>query len=418
MDADRRGVLRASAAVAALLGGCASQASRRDDRTQSDRPTRTATPTPADRAAGEATAADADAADRAASETATETETPTPTATATPRPNQPLAARTGAVVSEVRWFAREYPDAMERYREALDRGQETALELADQAEVTLAEATTFEDELSAVADDVADAVAPHFGIHNEIDDRLAAYGARVKRFARRGDEDRVEEELRLAANYADGVGSEVFVDESLSRDPINNRLVRLLRNGSFQPARPLLYQIEYLTSGFRAYAFVTRHPRSPAPYELDRPPLTDGERDAVLRAFDPLRVGRDRRDETLIAITSGRATREEPFGTTDPSVGRDRTVYVQRYESRGAARRAAAVALGRVGIDEFADGATTVGDSQWDRIYYRVGGDTFYAYLTRAGPHLLVTGGSEVAWEERTGWGETHRRTWLAGDEG
>jgi len=37
-----------------------------------------------------------------------------------------------------------------------------------------------------------------------------------------------------------------------------------------------------------------------------------------------------------------------------------------------------------------------------------------YAYLARGGTHLLVTGATRTAWEERVGWGATHRRTWLA----
>ncbi|MFB6175924.1 MAG: hypothetical protein ABEI99_02040, partial [Halobaculum sp.] len=92
------------------------------------------------------------------------------------------------------------------------------------------------------------------------------------------------------------------------------------------------------------------------------------------------------------------------FGSSSPPVGTNRTVYVQQFRSKRAAENAATLAFARVGLDQFRESPTEIGDSTWERVYYRSGGDVQYVYLTRAGRHLLATGAGRTAWEERVDW--------------
>lgn len=396
MRLDRRGALRLGVLATALSGGCVA-------RDAGGRPE----PAP-DGDAGARTEVGGDAS------TDTRTPTATPTATPRPTPNPELATRTGRLVGEVVWLATEYPAAVARTQTALRAARESAATLRSEAEVSLGEAQQLRRELRRRVATVESALAPHFGFHNVLGRRTEGFAGTVERFARRGDDDRVREELTLLIRYLEGVASDQFYRESLPRQPINNVTVRYARVGEFDAAAPMLFQIRDVNTGFDAYAYETR-PEAPTPYDLSRPAVSDAETRRLLRLYAPLRVRRARTRETVVAFREGSTGEGPTFGTADPAVGTDRTAYVQTYASVGAAARAAAQVAARTGTDEFGQNPTQLGDSVWNRVYYTAGGDVQYAYFTRAGRHLLVTGTTEVAWEERVGWGETHRRTWLAG---
>ena len=387
MRLDRRGALRLGVLATALSGGCVA-------RDAGGRPE----PVP-----------------QAGVSAQTETgRTETPTETETPTPNSELAARTERLVGEVAWLATAYPTAVETAQTELRAARDAAAALRAEAEVSLGEARRLRRELRRRVAGVESAFAPHFGFHNLLRRRTEGFAGTVERFARRGDDDRVREELDLLIRYLEGVASDQFYQESLPRQPINNVTVRYARRGSFDPAAPLLFQIRALDTGFDAYAYETR-PEAPSPYDLNRPSISDAETRRLVGLFAPLRVRRGRAREALVAFREGVTDDGPVFGSADPPVGTDRTVYVQTYDSSAAARRAAALAAARAGTDEFGDDPTRIGDSLWNRVYYTFDGDVIYAYLTRAGRHVLVTGATGVAWEERVGWGVTHERTWLAG---
>lgn len=401
MRLDRREALRLGVAATALTGGCVARDTGRR-------------PEPAP---------DGDVGARTEvgpEETTTPTETPT--ATPAPAPNPELADRTGRLVGEVTWLATEYPAAVDRAQAALREARDAGVALRTEAEVSLAETRRLRRTLREQVAVVESAFAPHFGLHNLLRRRMEGFGGTIERFARRGDDDRVREELDRLIQYLEGVASDRFYEESLPRQPINNVAVRYARRGEFVPTAPLLFQVRDVNTGFDAYAYETR-PEAPTPYDLDRPAVSDAETRGLLRLFAPLRVRRGRSRETIVAFTEGETSGPgevagEPlvFGTQSPAVGTDRTAYVQTYDSVAAARRGAALAGARVGTDEFGESPTLVGNTVWNRVYYTFDGDVTYAYFTRAGRHLLVTGVTEVAWEERVGWGETHDRTWLAGE--
>ncbi|MFB6243941.1 MAG: hypothetical protein ABEH80_07555 [Halobaculum sp.] len=403
MRLGRREALRAGVLTTALLGGCVgADPEQSGGRRTTDGQLATDTPSegsPAGSPAG----------------TPIETESPgAPTATETPEPNTGLAERTERVQSEFVWLATEYEDAIDQFQSAMTQIRELATDLQSESEVSLGEAQRLRSQVETQVDTAEDALAPHFGVHNLIRRRTRSFTGTVVRFARRGDDDRVREELSRLANYIDGFTTDLFAAESLSRQPINNILVRYARNGSYDPDAPLLFQLRDADTGFDAFAFETT-PEAPTPYTLSRPAVSTADQREIFRVFAPLRVQRSRTRQLIVSFTEGNPDSDSVFGSSSPSVGSNRTVYVQAYESAEAARRAALVAAGRTGTDEFATRPTPVGDSQWDRVYYAFDGDVLYVYLTRAGRFLFATGATRVAWEERVDWGAVHERTWLGG---
>lgn len=409
MRLDRRDALRLGATALATLGaGCVSrEGGRRPESDDGRGGVTTAAGSASD--GTETPRADRDTTETPGTDDATETATQPPV----PEVNPKLAERTTRVVEEIEWLATEYPAAIDATQAAMRRARESVVGLRAEPEISLGEAGLLRRQLDRRVDEVERALRPHFGLHNVLRRRLSGFTGTVVRFARRGDDDRTKEELDRLATYLQALTGDRFYQESLPRQPINNIAVRQLRGGEFDEEAPLLFQVRHVPTGYDAYAYETR-PEAPTPYELSRPAVSDAAERGVLRAFAPLRVRRGRIRETLVAFDEGDATRSRVFGSRDPAVGTDQTVYVQTYENERAAWRAERLAAGRVAADEFGQRQTTVGDSAWSRVYYTTGGDVQYAYLTRAGTHLLVTGGARTAWEERVGWGVTHRRTWLA----
>lgn len=430
MRLGRRGALRFGAGLVTLLGGCSGRVSETEvgegttapptvtarrrtatdrQRTATRRATETGRETPPDRQ----TETEAAGTESGSVEEGQTTERQNAVTQTSPQ-NTPLAERTGNVVAEIEWFIEEYPEAMDRLQSAMRRVEQRSRDLSEATEITLGKVRQLETNVESGVAEVEAAVAPHFGIHNLIRKRTQTHTGTALRFVRRGDTDRVREELRRLADYAEGFTSDIFVEDSLPRHPINNVLVRMLRRGEYQPSQPFLFQVRHVESGFTAYAYET-HPDSPGPYTLGGSAVSDRATDSVLRTYAPLRVGRSRQDELLVAFTEGDAAQRRVFGSSSPQVGTNQTIHIQQYRSKRAAENAATLAFARVGLDQFRDEPTEVGDSTWERVYYRAGGDVQYVYFTRAGRHLLATGAGRTAWEERVDWDRVHDRTWLAG---
>jgi len=400
MRQDRRDALRLGAATLATLGaGCVS---REGGRRPEPDDSRRAAPTATGHAADEAETPDGD-------HEATESAATPPV----PAVNPALAERTTRAVEEIDWLATQYPAAIDTTQAAMGRARESVLGLREESEISLGEAALLGRQLDRRVDEVERALAPHFGFHNTLRRRLSGFTATAVRFARRGDDDRTKEELDRLATYLQALTGDRFYQDSLPHQPINNVAVRQLRAGEFDEELPMVFQVRHVPSGYDAYAYETR-PEVPAPYDLSRPAVTAADERQILRVFTPLRVRRGRTRETLVAFGEGNSANRPVFGTRDPSVGTDRTVYVQTYEDGRAAWRAERLAAARVAADEFDQRQTAIGDSAWRRVYYTGGGDVWYAYLARAGSHLLATGATRTAWEERVGWGALHARTWLA----
>jgi hypothetical protein len=397
MRQDRRDALRLGATALAPLGaGCVSREGGRRPESDDGR----------------------DGAATATGRATDETETPradheTTTTRSVPTTNPALAERTTRAVEEIEWLATEYPAAIDTTQAAMQRARASVLGLRAESEISLGEANLLRRQLDRRVDEVEQVLSPHFGFHNTLRRRLSGFTGTVVRFARRGDDDRTKEELDRLASYLRALTGDRFYEDSLPRQPVHNIVVRQLRGGEFDEDVPMLFQVRHVPSGYDAYAYETR-PAVPTPYDLSRPAVSADDERRVLRAFTPLRVRRGRRRETLVAFDEGNPSSRLAFDTRDPGVGTDQTVYVQTYENERAAWRAERLTAARVAADEFGRRQTAIGDSAWSRVYYTGGGDVWYAYLTRAGSHLLATGAARTAWEERVDWGLIHDRTWLA----
>lgn len=256
--------------------------------------------------------------------------------------------------------------------------------------------------------DAGDALGGHFRVVPGIERRVEYHLSVVRKFARRDDRDRTDEELGRLASFAAGFGTSLYAEQSLSRNPVQNRLVRFLRGDEFDEERTLLWQLARDPAEgprFETYAYEGQRG------QLFRPPVTGGLR-TVDDWYGPLDEPTDRIAAATLAFHRVDRSDGPAFPTRRPEAAPIRTVRLQRYVDA----RAAADALSLVDSRVVREGSYDLGDATWRRIYYRRAGDVTYALCCRAGEFLLATGAGETAWEERVDWDRTHRRTWLAGD--
>jgi hypothetical protein len=364
--------------------------------------------------------AEAAAESERASAAATEDEPPRETDSSAPNPQ--LAAELERVYGGIEWFATDYDDAVDTYRRVLGKAVATVERVRDRA--------AFDDgSLGLVrgATDRAVAVAErelgdHFGIADLMREEVDGHLATIRRFADRGDLDRVDEELERLGEYLAGIRSELFVRRVLSDRQIDAELYRHLHDrtvdsedggdgdGDDEPD-PGLFEL-YHDSGYAGYAYA-------GPRYVDRDPFGDDAdddrnegRELLARqrvAFDPVGEATDR---TGYAYVVSYAVPDEPAQPADlePLDYDHASLFVQRYADADAASAAVGTLFDTVVGRE---GTYSFGRDDWHRIYYQAGGDVVYAFLIRAGPFVVVAAPSEVAWEERVDWTAALDRLWL-----
>ena len=327
-----------------------------------------------------------------------------------PEPSNPaLAERTRRVDDELRWFAEAYPDAIARFRAAIQRSVRATRALRDAYEVSEADVDDLGSTYATTFVDARDALGGHFRVVTGIERRVEYHLSVVRKFARRDDQDRTDEELDRLASFAAGFGTSLYAEQSLSRNPVQNRLVRYLRRGGFDEERTLLWQLARdAIDGHRFETYAYEGQRG----QLFRPPVPDEDARRVDDWYGPLAEPTDRTAVTTLALHQVDRSDGPTFPTRRPEAAPTRTVRIQRYVDA----RAAADALSQVDSRVVREGSYDLGDATWRRVYYRRAGDVTYALCCRAGEFLLATGAEETAWEERVDWDRTHRRTWLAGD--
>lgn len=337
-------------------------------------------------------------------------------------PNPDLASHVDRIYDEVVWFARTYPKAIERYLGALRDAEDAVNSVVEMQPFSTSDLDALEESLETVHDRVERVLAPHFRTHKQLRDRAAFHLAVTRRFTRRGDIDRAREQLRRLRRFYADHGTSEFVEASLSRHPIRNRLVWFLRNDPpDEDELPLLTGVRHPESGFAAYV------HGGSGWSLLGDPVRQSTREK-LDPLDPLVVDRNRIDTLVvapheIARTGSPQDPVDPTAPADLSVpagadssgAADPVVLVQHYETVAAAS-AARQSLFEGEITQ--EGRYTFGDSggdEWRQVYYPHPGspDVAYAFLIQAGPYLLVTGASEVSWTERVEWAGPLRRTWL-----
>jgi hypothetical protein len=406
MELSRRALL--GTGVSAALGGCLSAG-----RSNVEYPeTRPAT-TPARAPGEEPLAADAEPP---VTDEAEQTEPSVP--------NRRLAAEVARVYNEIEWFATEYDAAIDTYRRALGDAMATVQQVRDAA---VFDANSLEPVRTATDRAVETTEAElggHFGIPDQMRDRIGVHVSTIERFGRRGDLDRVDEELARLYSYLRGIRSDLFVRRVLSDRQIDSTLYRALHDDTAdadgtddananegEEARPGLFEIRHST-GYAGYAYA-------GPRYIDRDPFGAAPGSDTNSGRELLAIQRTQFEEvdeatgrTGFARVVSYAVPDAPSqpANLDPLDYNRVSVFIQRYTDASAAA---------VTVDTLLDtsvsreGAYSSGRDRWQRVYYAAAGDVTYAFLIQAGRFVLVAAPSEVAWEERLDWTEPLDRLWF-----
>jgi len=339
-------------------------------------------------------------------------------------PNRRLATETGRVYGEIEWFATSYDDAIDTYRRVLGDAMATVARVRDEAEFDA-------NSLGLVRRAVDRAVATtevelggHFDHPDQMREETDQHLTTIRRFADRGDLDRVDEELDRLYDYLGGIRSSLFVRRVLSERQIDAPLYRHLHDDTLDPdeddddddeddeAPPGLFEIHH-SAGFSGYAYA-------GPRYVDRDPFDDDPHDEGAHDGREL-LARQRRQFETVGETTGRTgfayvvSYAVPDETDQPSdlepLDHPHTsLFVQRFDGVAAAGEAVDTLLDTSVTQE---GWYSFGRDRWRRVYYLGGGDVVYAFLLQAGAFVLVAAPSEVAWEERADWTEPLDRLWL-----
>jgi hypothetical protein len=251
----------------------------------------------------------------------------------------------------------------------------------------------------------------HFAVDGQLSDRIDYHHAVVRKFRRRGDHDRVAEELARLERFYRGLGRDSYVREAMPRNPIQNRLFDWLRDGS----RESLFALRYPAGGLATYAY--GGPRRDA---LPKP-IAGRQRRYVERVFAPLRVPAAT-DHLYVVAYALRTLDEddeddeddERFATVprDPARRPSQPVLIERFPDAATAGRALDGLLAADG-PLTAERRYSLGRDDWRRVYWQYDGDVTYAIVLQAGEFLLATAPSETAWEERVDWRTPLERTFL-----
>ncbi|MFB6102721.1 MAG: hypothetical protein ABEJ73_09160 [Haloplanus sp.] len=405
MELTRRALLGAGASAGFVFSGCLSA----DGSNVSYPATETATGTPREAALAEA--------EPKPSATDEERE---PQQTEPSVSNRQLATEVERVYGEIEWFATEYDAAIRTYQRVLGNAMATVQRVRTQAEFdanALGLVRRSTDRAVATAETE---LGGHFGIPGQMRDEIDRYLATVRRFADRGDLDRVDEELERLYGYLDGIRSDLFVRRVLSDRQIDAALYRHLHDDTLDPdaedaeddeALPGLFEMHH-SAGYAGYAYS-------GPRYIDREPFGDDTAADENEGQELLARQRTRFD--AVGEATGRTGFAYIVSYTVPEVANQPTdlepldydhtsLFVQRYRDVAAANAAVETLFGTAVSRE---GTYSFGRDRWHRVYYEGGGDVIYAFLIRAGPFVLVAAPSEVAWEERVGWIDPLDRLWL-----
>jgi hypothetical protein len=403
MDLTRRALLGAGTALG--LTGCLSSGD--SNVAYPETTTRTPAGTPAD-----AALADADAGPSTVDDGTVQQTEPSVS-------NRRLASEVGRVYGEIEWFATSYDDAIHAYRRSLGNAMATVRRVRNAAAF---DANSLGSVRRATDRAVATAEAElggHFGIPGQMREEVDRHVATVRRFADRGDLDRVDEELGRLHDYLRGIRSDLFVRRVLSNRQIDATLYRALHDGTVDSdaddgddeADPGLFEIHH-SADYSGYAYA-------GPRYIDRDPFDDAPGDGGNAGRGLL--ARQRLQFEAIGEAAGRTgfayvvsyavpEADEQPSDLEPLDYPFTSLFVQQYDGVEAAADAVEALLGTSASQE---GTYSFGRDEWRRVYYHGDGDVIYAYLIRAGPFVLAAAPSEVAWEERVDWTDPLDRLWL-----
>jgi hypothetical protein len=408
MELTRRALLGTGTALG--LTGCLASGDSNVSYPETGTATRTPAGTPAD-----AALADADAEPSAVDDEDVQRTEPSV-------PNRRLAADVGRVYGEIEWFATSYDDAIHTYQRTLGNAMATVQRVRDAAEFDANRLGLVRRATDRAVTTARAELGGHFGIPDQMREETDRHLATIRRFADRGDLDRVDEELERLYDYLRGIRSDLFVRRVLSDRQVDATLYRTLHDGTADDgdddddddeADPGLFEIHH-SADYAGYAYG-------GPRYIDRDPFGDDPGDDGSANAGRELLARQRLQFEAAGEATGRAgfayvvsyaipDEDDQPSDLDPLDYPSTSLFIQHYEAVGSATDAVETLLDTSVSQE---GTYSFGRDEWRRVYYRGNGDVVYAYLIQAGPFVLVAAPSEVAWEERVDWTDPLDRLWL-----
>ena len=408
MELTRRALLGTGTALG--LTGCLASGDSNVSYPENGTATRTPAGTPAD-----AALADADAEPSAVDDEDVQRTEPAV-------PNRRLAAEVGRVYGEIEWFATSYDDAIHTYQRTLGNAMATVQRVRDAAEFDANRLGLVRRATDRAVTTARAELGGHFGIPDQMREETDQHLTTIRRFADRGDLDRVDEELERLYDYLRGIRSDLFVRRVLSDRQVDATLYRTLHDGTADDdgddddddeADPGLFEIHH-SADYAGYAYG-------GPRYIDRDPFDDDPGDDGSANAGQELLARQRLQFEAAGEATGRTgfayvvsyaipDEDDQPSDLDPLDYPSTSLFIQHYEGVGAATDAVETLLGTSVSQE---GTYSFGRDEWRRVYYRGNGDVVYAYLIQAGPFVLVAAPSEVAWEERVDWTDPLDRLWL-----
>jgi hypothetical protein len=325
-------------------------------------------------------------------------------------PNPRLAAATRRIYREVRWFAGQYDPAIANFRRATRRAGKAVAEAAAAMEregggygpLTDRALASIRGEIAAARRTTDRWLGDQFVTDDHLADETAYHLRTVARFKRRGDHDRVAEQLRNLSRFLYGVSRDAFVRSVMPAHPIQNRLVGWLRGG---PNRTTAFAVRYPAGNFATRVY------SGLQVDVVGRPVAGDRRRTFESEFAAARSA-DATDALYLRSYLPDLDRITPTADRDgriPEVPRRWTrvptqpILCQRFpdvRAAAAARESLVAGSGPLTVD----GRYPFAGVDWKRVYWTYDGDVTYAFLAQAGEFLLSMAPSRTAWEERVDW--------------
>ena len=371
-----------------------------------------------------------------------------------------LSRRTETVLDELSWFATEYDDAIEAFRNAaesvltaisdhggtvqlsdtvverldgetdrprLDRGwpydiwwdrgerrwryadvdwQRPTDEVTDETPLSESAVADLRAETGAFVDTFGAELDPHFpGLAEEAQFATETMDT-IAEFNDRGDIAMVVAGLVRLHEHYEALSSAAYVEESLSDDPIRNRLAGYLASPA-TANRPALFEVDYRNNeGDKHLAFTydrsVGQPRRDELYDSEPLATIDGSTggDGGIRlqdAVSELRVSADRIDRCYALVNEW----DRPAARYYSEALTSQPIFVQRYESAAAASDAYDRLLDRPDIDRAPVDVALGASDAWTPIHFPHQGQPWSAAMRQVGRCLLVAGVARRPFQHR-----------------
>ncbi|MFO7832655.1 MAG: hypothetical protein R6V31_01020, partial [Halohasta sp.] len=323
-----------------------------------------------------------------------------------------LAEETAPVYTELRWFETEYDDTMTEYKgrlrevyEALNSLRET---LDEDGRISAGQLSDVEELAGEVAGSVNELPRPQFSNHIDFQQVNEDRFDDIRRFRRREDWDRVDDDLRRLARVYGNASTDARIRERYSPNPVDNRLYDWLTPGDGRR----LFEFRHVSDDSDDHEgggrlpghglYVVDDSRREID-DLDRP-LGGSRWELFSRLeglFDPFSESAGRRYRLFGRLHDISELDEDETiddnETIDPQETDSVTLFVQEFVDT----ETAAAAHDAVMTDKATEDEDEWGEETWKQVLYDYDGDRYYAHFLRADAFLFAVNPTQTAWEER-----------------